>query len=276
MNEPMPWWVRAYLLLGTAQATGIGTTGFLAPASIQIPLQMTPLNARFIGALYLAAATGVLLAAFGRNRAEGRLFVIAFGLATGLILVVNLLRWHEFMAPGLQHRPFWLFTYILDPSLALLIIAKAYRKPPAVASHRLSRLFTLEFLVLAVLGVFLLVVPTTVASYWPWKLPPALGQLYGCFFIAIGSGAWMAARDSSPTVVRNFIITSLALSVLVLVASLMHPDKFVASPVTQIWFAGFTTGAIAFAAALVLWEREVRASKSAVRPATGSGIGLQP
>jgi hypothetical protein len=257
MDQPLPWWVRAYLLLGAAQAIGIGGTGLLAPAAIQIPLRVTPLNARFTAALYLAAATGVLLAALGRTRGDARLFVIAFYLATSLILMVTLLRWRDFMADGLEHRPFWLFTYIVDPVLGLGVVRAAYRAWPAGTWNRLGRLFTVQLAVLGALGVVMLVAASRVATYWPWKLPPELGQFYGCFFIAFAAGAWMAARESRPIVVRNFTLSSLVLCVLILGASAVHFDRFSQSPLTWLWFGAFGLGGIGFAWALASWQREL-------------------
>jgi hypothetical protein len=44
------WWIRAYLVFAAVQGFSIGLTGLLSPADIEIPLRITPLNARFVGA----------------------------------------------------------------------------------------------------------------------------------------------------------------------------------------------------------------------------------
>ena len=85
----MPWWIRAYLGFAAFQGLGIGLTGLILPAEMQIPLRISPLNARFVAALYIAGGVGVLWAAFARRRAETRLFVLGFGLATAMILVIT-------------------------------------------------------------------------------------------------------------------------------------------------------------------------------------------
>ena len=46
---------------------------------MQIPLRISPLNTRFVAALYVAGGVGVLWGAFrARSKAEARLFVLAF------------------------------------------------------------------------------------------------------------------------------------------------------------------------------------------------------
>src|SRR5947209_6480018 len=106
--DSVPWWIRAYLAFAAIQGLGIGLTGLLFPSEMQIPLQISPLNARFVAALYIAGGVGVLLGAFARRRAEARLFVLSFAFATTLILVLTIAHWSEFMADPLPHRPVWL------------------------------------------------------------------------------------------------------------------------------------------------------------------------
>src|SRR5438105_4374515 len=185
MNGPMRWWIRGYLLFAAVQGLGIGLTGLLVPAEMQIPLRISPLNARFVAALYVAGGVGVLWAALAaRRRSETRLFVIAFGLATALIMLLTLVHWSDFMADPLPHRLVWIFDYLVDPVVALVIVPAAGLWPPAHgARHRLTPLFVVEAVVFALLGLALLFAPEAVAAGWPWTLPPVLGQLYACFFL---------------------------------------------------------------------------------------------
>src|SRR5438067_3382959 len=104
MDRPMNWWIRGFLLFAAVQGLGIGLTGLLIPSEMQIPLRITPLNARFVAALYTAGAIGVVLAALGKRRSGARLFIVGFGFATLLILVLTLLHWSDFMADPLPHR----------------------------------------------------------------------------------------------------------------------------------------------------------------------------
>jgi hypothetical protein len=223
----------------------------LAPPEMQIPLRISPLNARFVAALYLAGGIGTLLAAFARRRSEVRIFVIGFGLATGLILVLTIANWAEFMADPLPHRAVWIFDYVADPALAVLVVPLASLWPPrSGARHALSPLLVIQAIAFALLGAALVLVPDAVAPVWPWVLPPLLGQLYGCFFLTYALGAALAARDTEPRAISIFMASTLALMVLVLIASVLHVDRFKPEPVTWVWFAAFGLGAVVFAAAL--------------------------
>jgi hypothetical protein len=251
----MPWWVRAYLAFAAVQGLGIGLTGLIVPAEMQIPLRISPLNARFVAALYVAGGVGVLWAAFARSRGEARLFVISFAAATTLILILTVLHWSEFMADDLPHRPIWIFDYVVDPVLGVLVVSAAgfiTWRPRAAATHRLTALFLVEAAIFAALGVALLVAPDAVAAAWPWSLPPLLGQLYACFFLTFALGAALAARETEARAIAGFAGSSLTLMVLVLLASAIHLDRFKPEPVTWVWFAAFGVGACALGLALLL------------------------
>jgi hypothetical protein len=252
----MTWWIRAYLVFAAVQGFGIGLTGLFAPAEMQIPLRITPLNSRFVAALYLGGGIGVLLAALARRRSEARLFVIGFGVATGLIMLITAIHWSEFMADGLPHRPVWLFDYVVDPLLAVLLVVFAGLAPPAEGvRHGLTPLLLVQTVVFGLLGLLLVLAPDVAAAYWPWSLPPVLGQVYGCFLLTFSVGAAQAARETAARAIRDFLIASLGLTLLVLVVSAIHLDRFKAEPVTGVWFAAFGLGAVAFAAGLAVQGR---------------------
>ena len=84
--------------------------------------------------------------------------------------------------------------------------------------------------------------------------------MYACFILTFAIGAALAARESEPRAVRDFLIASCALCVLVLLVSAVHVDRFKPEPVTLVWFAAFGILALAFAAALVLRGRRSEAA----------------
>ncbi len=75
--------------------------------------------------------------------------------------------------------------------------------------------------------------------------------MYGCFFLTFCIGAFFAARENSAAAVRNFLISSLGLALLVLLASVLHFDRFKPGPVTWVWFGFFGLAALVFALALL-------------------------
>lgn len=252
----MPWWVRAYLLFAAVQGLGIGLTGMLVPAEMQIPLRITPLNARFVAALYIAGGVGVLLAAFSRRRAETRIMVIGFAVATTLILVLTLLNWSAFMDDALPHRPVWLFDYVADPVLGLLVIAFARLLPRGGGERNaLSALFVAQTVLFGALAVVLFSAPDVAAAAWPWALPPLLGQLYACFFLTFAVGAALASAEPAWRPISAFLAASFSLAIGVLVASVLHLDRFKPEAVSVIWFGAFVVLAVVFGGALVGAQR---------------------
>src|SRR5262249_46922564 len=162
-----------------------------------------------VAALYVAGGIGVLLAALSRRRAEARLFVVGFGVATLLIFLLTALHWSDFMADPLPHRALWIFDYVVDPLLALLLVPLAGLLPPGRGRrHGLTALLNVQAVVFGALGLVLLLAPELAAANWPWTLPPVLGQLYGCFFLTFAVGAALGARESEPRAIRDFLIAS--------------------------------------------------------------------
>ena len=274
----MPWWIRAYLGFAAFQGLGIGLTGLFVPAEMQIPLRLSPLNARFVASLYVAGGVGVLWAAVRtRKKTETRLFVVAFGIATALILGVTLLHWPDFMSDELPHRLVWIVVYVADPLLALIIVPLAGLQPDlspltgrlarAVPGHALRAAATVdsrapsrgqtcllwaEVVILGVAGLALLLAPDAMAARWPWNLQPIVAaQVYGCFFLTFALGALFAAAEVEPRAVAAFFLSSLTLTILVLLVSVLHLDRFKSDPVTWLWFGGFGLATAAFAWALL-------------------------
>jgi hypothetical protein len=267
MSPSMPWWIRAYLLFGAAQAFIIGLTGLVAPAGIQVPVPISPLNARFTAALYLAAGIGLTLAALAEHRADARLFVLGFTFATGLIMLVTALRWSQFMADGLPHRLSWLASYTLDPLLGAMTIAAGRLLPlPPPAHHRLTPLLLVAAAVFGALGLFLLFFPDLAPLIWPWAMTPLLAQLYSCFILTFALGSLLAAREDRPAAVRSVVLSLLALMLFVLAASLHHLDRFRPGPSSWVWFATLAIGAGVFGAALVGPARRLAPTLGEDRP----------
>jgi hypothetical protein len=254
--RPAPWWLRAYLLLGTAQGLAIGLTGLFTPAHVVgFPLQTTPLNTRFVASFYLAGAVGLGLSGIARRAIDARVFVAGFAVVTSLLLLATLMYWSDFSADGVPYP--WLVSYLVDPVAgAAALWALGLARPALPGRHRLSAIFATMLVVFGILGVVLLLFPETAVAHWPWKLTAILARVYAAIFIAFALGAALAALERRREAVRPFTLSALTLVVLIALASLIHRDRFVPGATTWIW-------GIALAGAIALLAV---ASASVLRP----------
>jgi hypothetical protein len=244
-------WLRAFFLLVTVQALVVAA-GVVWPALIPrlLPWDASPLNARFIAALYAMGGLSALLCLIAARYAEVRITLIEVGLVTLLPLLITLPRLGEFVAP----RPFpigWLLSYTVDPLLAALLWRMhGYDRSPA-GRNPFAPLFIAYATALGGIGLVLLALPGLAARIWPWELPAVLAQLYSAFFLGIAACAVVAAREPRWEGVRIYVIANLFLLVLVVVVSLLHIDRFRAGPATWIWFGFCLVGITALAWALL-------------------------
>jgi hypothetical protein len=254
MEKTVPLWLRIFFGANVLQDLALGS-GLILPASIPFPLTVSPLNARFIGALYLAAAVGMILSALAPSRVDTRIFVIGFGLVSVLVLVVTVLYWGDFTARRIP--VLWLVTYTADPTVtAVTFVSWKLWRAGQPGRHALTPLFLAEFAVLGVLGMVSLLLPGLAVALWPWKITPLLAQVYGVFFLTFASGALLASSERRTSAILPVVASSCALAVLVLVASVFHLDRFTPGVPTALWFGVFGIAAVAFAVALTALLRQ--------------------
>ena len=182
----MPWWLRAYLLVGAVQGLAIGLTGLFRPAHVVgFPLATTPLNTRFVAAFYLAGATGLIASAAARRAVDTRIFVVGFVAVTALLLAATVWYWSTYTAGGVPYP--WVGSYVVEPVVGAASCGTCtWARAAQPGRHRLSAVFLAEAVVFAALGVVLVVAP-----------------LHGGAPVAVGADArcWRAPtpRSSSPS-----------------------------------------------------------------------------
>lgn len=253
--SPPPRWLQAFLLLNVVQDFAIGVSGLLSPTHIVIPLkELTPLNARFIAALYLGGGVVILLSAFVRRAVDARIALYALSVITALVLLMTFAYWGEFTRDGIPW--IWMFTYLVDPVIApFAIVALGIVEGAAPGRHRLTALFVGEAAVFGGCGIVLLFAPRAMVDAWPWALTPLLARVYASFFLAFALGAALAAFDRRPAAIRPFLTGSLALLSTTLLVSLVHLSKFDHGPGRWLWFLAHAVGIALFALALATLDR---------------------
>ncbi len=267
MDAPIPRWLRAFFLVVAAQAFLV-TLALFQPTLINIvePWPASPLNARFIGALYTGLGIGVLLCLRTRWFREVRLIVVGIAVATATLLVITLYRlgvygMGELAFPD-QFPVGWTLFYIIDPLVVVYTLWRFRGQDTAPNTpNPLAWLWATEAVFLGALGLLLLLLPNLAISLWPWAMTSPLSQLYSGHFLTLAVVSALAVREPRWEAVRIMVITLMAIAFLILAVSVIHFDRFKSDLSTVIWFAFF--GAQAIGLAVLLWRRRVRQSPGA-------------
>lgn len=244
-------WLRLYFLFVLGQALLVGGA-IIRPALITVvlPWDASPLNARFIAALYLMGAVSALLCMIATRYAEVRISLIEIGLVTGVLLLLTVPHFGEFTPQNFPYR--WVIFYSIDPLASALIWWRLRASAPSPGGRNpLAPLFLTYAAVLGTAGVILLSLPAFAAGLWPWALPPILGQVYSAFFLTFALGGLLAAREPGWPGVRVYVLANLAMLLLIIGVSYWHADRFKPGLATWAWYALSLIGAVAFGAALL-------------------------
>lgn len=248
MGRTIPMGVRAVLWITAAQALLLVLALFDPHyVNLLVPWPASPLNARFIAALYVSLALGVVACSFARNYIETRIVLVGIAMVTTVLFFLTLLR--MYLHPHeLPHAPFfWLLFYAIDPLMVAVVFWRfgwGPRETPVRSA--LTLVWVAEAVLFGVLGLVFLVSPTSAISVWPWAITEPQAQLYSVFFLTIATASVLAAREARWEAVRWLVLMIALLAVLVLAVSLFHFARFTRPAATVIWFATFAAEALVF------------------------------
>src|SRR5258708_25793509 len=176
-----PWWVRAILILVAFQALLLAGVFFQTDlVKLLVPWSATPLNARFIAALYTSLGLGILVAAFARQILQARIVLFSIGLATALLFIITLP-----YIPALNPFPtMWMTFYTIDPLLVAFAFWRLRGKWDKTSRgwNPLALFWGAQAVFLLVVGLAMLIFPSAAVNLWPWGLSAPLAQLYSAFF----------------------------------------------------------------------------------------------
>ena len=242
--------MQIYFMAVGSFALWVGLWGYLTPGLIAmaIPWDVPPLHARFIGAMYLS---GLVLMAGGLVTFRRRNVRIALWMAaiwTGMLMLVSLLHWAEFDF-SLNTVWFWFGAYLVYP-VAGALLAVRYRPPmlvavPATAPGWAVIWLTAQGIVCGLLALALFFAPQLMGTLWPWKIPVLLAQIYSGPFLSYAVGSLYLARHPQLADWRVPLLSMLAFSLLVLLASVIHRGVFGdIGPAATLWFGGFAVASV--------------------------------
>src|SRR3954451_2209202 len=247
-----PWWLRVFLLVNVVQDVGLGLSGLLFPAHFLLPLKgLTPLNARFVGSLYLGGGVVILCAALMRRAVDTRIPLWSFFVITVLVLAMTFAYWPEFTVGGVPKL--WMLTYVVDPIVVpIAIVTQGLVRAAEPGRHRLTALFLTQAVVLGAVGFALLIASDAVLAAWPWAISRLLARVYAAFFLAFAVGALLAAYERRRQAVLAFLAGSLAMVVFTLTTTLLHLDRFSSGAALAGWVGVHLVGLAAFGYGLAI------------------------
>jgi hypothetical protein len=240
---------------------GAGVVLFFAPTTGHDiwGWELTPFNARFLGAIYLAALVPFSTLAAVRRWVPARLVMPMDLLFMSVVLLVSLAYVDRFE----WERPVtwaWFFIFVSVPiySAAFLWRLRGLWNVEPAGSHRPSKRRRRGFVGVALLlggyGVGLVLAPETFTGFWPWPIDGFHGRVYSAIFLSLALATALVARAESPLELATLGLTCVVLGALEpigLVAVDTDVDKVDwSSSGTWVWVAMFAA-LLAYGLALV-------------------------
>jgi len=255
-----------------AAALLVAVLGLFNPAylaSIFTWLELPPLHARFVGAIYAFGAVFMAGCLFARRQAEVRWAVQLIGIWTGMLFIISLLNLSAFDFTLLPVQ-IWFASYIIYPIISIwMTIRQPHRMDagdlpgPELASAAKGFLLA-QGVLFSVLAVLLFFAPAFLSGLWPWKVTPVLAQMYAGPLLSYGLGSLLFSRQQKWPEVRAVLPGMLVFTTTTVVISFLHIGLFSFSEVPDLlWFGWFILASLILA---LLTLRAVRESPDTVTP----------
>ena len=198
-NTPLSPWVRVFT--GAALIVLIaGPLLLFAPQVIvpHWPWAITPFNARFLGAVYVAEFFCLAILFIHNRWSPGRAALVVAFVFTSVVSIASLL--HMTSLAGPRRITLWFILYVGYAALtfgALLLYRRLPAVPPLTISERLGRIMPIAGVLLVLYGAVLFMVPGFAAGFWPWSVDAMHGRIYSAVFLAPGIGLLLLARSAA-------------------------------------------------------------------------------
>jgi hypothetical protein len=238
-------------------ASGAGLFFLSHDAQPLWPWEIEPFNMLFLGAIYLASLSSVVVLLWYGRWSPARLVLPMLFVFTATVLLVSLMyigrfdfaRWSSWL---------WFMLYASLPLSAALHLRR-HRTAAVAESHPTPAAWRAVLLVLAALlgvyGLAMFVAPGLLTAFWPWPVDAFHGRLYSVVFTTAAVGAMGLALVAAPverltlglayTILGLFAIFSVVISD----ARLGSVDP--AQPGTWLWFSMF--GLLFSAGLFMVW-----------------------
>ena len=244
---------RIFFAVICAAAFLVAILGLFNPAylaSIFTWLELPPLHARFVGAIYAFGAVFMAGCLAARYQAEVRWAVQLIGIWTGMLFIISLLNLNAFDF-NLLPVQIWFASYIIYPFLSFWMtiqqphLMKADNLPgPNLASWARGFLLT-QSILFSLLAVLLFIAPAFMTTVWPWRVTPVLAQMYAGPLLSYGLGSLLFSRQEKWLGVRSILPGMLVFTVITVIISFLHISLFSFNEVPDLlWFGWFIVSSL--------------------------------
>jgi hypothetical protein len=239
---------RIFFAVICVAAVLVAILGLFNPAylaSIFTWLELPPLHARFVGAIYAFGAVFMAGCLAARYQAEVRWAVQLIGIWTGMLFVISLLNLSAFDF-NLLPVQIWFASYIIYPIISLWM---TLQQPHLMRTGDLPGLqlagwakgflFT-QGILFSLLAVLLFSAPTFISTLWPWKVTTVLAQMYAGPLLSYGLGSLLFSRQEKWLGVRAILPGMLVFTVTTVIISFVHIGLFSFNEIPDLlWFGWF-------------------------------------
>ena len=247
------WGQRIFFAVICAAALLVAILGLFNPAylaSIFTWLELPPLHARFVGAIYAFGAVFMAGCLAARYQAEVRWAVLLIGIWTGMLFVISLLNLGAFDL-NLLPVQIWFASYVIYPGISLWMtlqrrqIMNAGDLPGAVLAGWAKGFLFIQGILFSLLAVLLFLAPALMSTLWPWKVTPVLAQMYAGPLLSYGLGSLLFSRQVKWLGVRAILPGMLVFTVTTVIISLIHIGLFSFNEIADLlWFGWFLAASL--------------------------------
>lgn len=254
--SPITQGQKIFFAVICAAALLVAVLGLFNPAylaSIFTWLELPPLHARFVGAIYAFGAVFMASCLLAHYQAQVRWAVQMIGLWTGMLFIISLLNLSAFDFSSLPVW-IWFISYITYPIISIWM---TIRQPqlnqkgdlpgPELPSWAKGFLLAQGILV-TVLSILLFFAPVFMSTLWPWKVSAVLAQMYAGPLLSYGLGSLLFSRQDKWSGVRALLPGMLVFTATTAVISFLHFNLFSTSEIADLlWFGWFIFATIMLA-----------------------------
>ncbi len=222
------------------------------------PWPLAPFNARFLGSVYLAELTIVVMLVVSNRWAPGR---IILPMALSFTLIVSIISLFYLSRFDWQRSTTWLWfiLYFISAGASAYFLWRYRRLPPAQQSNMSAawRSFLLaQGIVLGGYGIGLLLAPTVFTQFWPWRIDEFHGRIYSAIFLTGATGSFLIWKSAAAVEMRALGVAQIAfgfcaISGLVIADAALHQVNWSLLG-GWFWVGGFT--ALLLAGLVMLWQ----------------------